>query len=90
MLLNIQLYCLDKYVFILSFLIPAQPHLYGVSGGLWQLSVEPGRVVDVAAGVAPTIHPVPQRVARMKDSPKWPHITEIAVVDVRGYQCNAH
>ena len=50
-------------VFIISALISAHSHLNTVSGGKWQLLVEPWRVVEGAAVVQrPTTSTIPQRV----------------------------
>ena len=56
LLANIYLHQLNRNVFI-SGLVLAHPDLYVVSGGLWQLLVEPGRVS--AAG---TTTPISQRL----------------------------
>ena len=57
--LDIYLHLLYGNVFIVTVFICAQPHLYVVSGGLWQLLVEPGRVgAAQTAGIAPQRHRV--------------------------------
>ena len=48
-LLHINLSHLNLYVFIVTVLIPAHPHLNVISGGLLQLPVEPWRAVERAA-----------------------------------------
>ena len=41
----------------------AHPHLYAISGGLWQLLIEPWRVVERTTGaVGATPSPIPQGV----------------------------
>ena len=51
----------NRDVLIMFVLIPAHPHLYVVSGGLWQLLVEPWRVVEGTTGtVGATPSPIPQ------------------------------
>ena len=48
-LLYVHLCNLNEYVFIRTFFISAHPHLNVISGGLWQLLVEPWRIVKGAA-----------------------------------------
>jgi hypothetical protein len=85
--LDINFYCFNLYVFIASFLIPAHSHINIISGGPWQLLVEPWRVVEGAACVLrPTTSTIPQRVTIIDYMFIWAStacITEIVIA----YKC---
>ena len=58
-LLHIYLNDLNFYVLIGTWLVSAHPHVNVISGGPWQLPVEPWRVVEGAAcvGITPSLLP---------------------------------
>ena len=59
-LLHIYLNDLNLYVLIATLLVSAHPHVNVLSGGPWQLPVEPWRVVEGAACVGITLSLLPQ------------------------------
>jgi hypothetical protein len=48
-LLYVQVNGLDLHIFIPSIFISAHPHLNVISGGLWQLLIEPWRGIEGTA-----------------------------------------
>ena len=62
LLLDIYSNTFNGHIFIAALFISAHPHLNVISGGLWQLLVEPRRIVEGAARVlCPTTSPIPLR-----------------------------
>ena len=59
--MHVNFYFLYCNVFIGIFLVLAHPDLYVVSGGLWQLLVEPGKA-RATVSAAGTTTPIPQRL----------------------------
>ncbi len=66
--LNVNLKSFYGNIFVKCTLISADPHLDVVSGGAWQLLVEPRRGVEgTASSLRPAASTVPQRVAAVED-----------------------
>ena len=63
--LDVNLNSFNKYIFVVTRGFSAQPHLYVLSGGLWQVSVEPWRVVEGTAGVTATPLTIPNGVSQI-------------------------
>ena len=80
--LDINFYAFNGYIFIFSVLISTHPHFYVISGGLWQLSVEPGRVVHAAACTT-NAPPIPQWVGQVNKHASC-YTTEIPIVNECG------
>jgi hypothetical protein len=65
--LDIYFYCFNQNIFIYGMFVPAHSHLDVISGGLWQLLVEPWRVVEGAAcALRTTASAIPQRIVIVK------------------------
>ncbi len=68
LLLDVDFVAFNGYVLITGAFIPAHPHLDAVGGWLWQLLVEPRRVVEGATrALATAASTLPQRIGRVQD-----------------------
>jgi hypothetical protein len=87
-LLDIYLYDFNSNIFISNWLpISANAYVDVISGGLWQLLVEPWRIVEGAAcALRPTTSTIPQRVVSIEDKTSISCVACITEV-VIAYEC---